>query len=116
LQWIAEHLANKIYLDFTTNGSRSYIFSLPTAEIQTIQTIFLERPRKFLSHLKARTIASRTIASGVPEKSADFWGALQIVAIVVNFISRVSVFIRAIRGGSRSVGAIRVSFLPLADA
>jgi hypothetical protein len=63
-----------------------------------------------------RTIASRTIASGVPEKSADFWGALQIVAIVVNFISRVSVFIRAIRGGSRSVGAIRVSFLPLADA
>ena len=26
------------------------------------------------------------IASGVPEKSADFWGALQIVAIVVNQI------------------------------
>ena len=41
-----------------------------------------ERGREFLSPF-GQTIAARTIAGRVPEKSADFWGALQFVGIVV---------------------------------
>jgi hypothetical protein len=42
----------------------------------------LKRGREFLSPF-GQTIAARTIAGGGGEKSADFWGALQVVGIVV---------------------------------